>query len=215
MSSLIFYTNKEDAFVATDTLATLCDGTPFMFTTKAFIVPHLRMIMCGTGAGGFLGRWFIQVNDMMIIRGIDHLDYHTPKNLMAFWQGHKKEFPEALNLTITVYHFGFSELDGLIHSYAYRSTNDFRSEPIEYGIGVKPTCKIPEDLQLPRDIKRMMDDQRLTQASLPKNERLYIGGEIVIHHLTRTGYYVFTLGQFEDFEVTERAIYQNFPNISR
>lgn len=212
MSSLIFAIDKDQAFVATDTLATSYDGTPFMFTTKAFIVPHLRMIMCGTGMGGFLGRWFIQVNDGMVVRNIDHLDYHTPKNLIAFWERYKQEFFIPSNLTTTVYHFGFSEEDTLIHSYAYRSTNDFKSEVLQYGIGVKPQCQIPEDFVLPRDVKKMMDDQRSTQASLPKDQRLYIGGEILIHHLTKIGFNVYILGRFEDFEADEKSIYENFPN---
>ena len=64
MSSLIFHTEQNQVMIATDTLATSPDGRPFKFTTKAFfLLPHLRMIIAGTGAGGFLGRWFIRVND--------------------------------------------------------------------------------------------------------------------------------------------------------
>ena len=42
--------------------------------------------MAGTGAGGFLGKWFIEVNDPMIVKGIDNLDYHTPQALARIWQ---------------------------------------------------------------------------------------------------------------------------------
>jgi hypothetical protein len=79
--------------VATDTLATSPDGKPLKFTTKAFILPHLKMIIAGTGAGGFLGRWFVRINDGLIVRGIDNLDYHTPRDLASMWQRHKEEFP--------------------------------------------------------------------------------------------------------------------------
>jgi len=213
MSSLIFATDKDQAFVATDTLATLYDGTPLMFTTKAFIVPHLRMIMCGTGVARFLGRWFIKVNDQMTVRHIDNLNDHTPKNLMALWQSHKQEFSVPSGLSTTVYHFGFSEEDALIHSYVYRSTNNFKSEVLEYGIGVKPGFQIPKDYTLPTDIKKWMDNQRSIQASLPKDQGVHIGGEILIHHLTKIGFNVYTLGRFEDFEANERSIYENFPNL--
>ena len=211
MSSLIFHTDPEQVLVATDTLATSPDGEPFMFTTKAFIVPHLQIIMAGTGVGGFLGKWFIQVNDRMVVRDVDHLDYHTPKTLDAIWRGHKEEFPIPDNLTTTVYHFGFSDEDGLIHSYAYRSASNFQSERFsQYGIGVKPECQVPEGYELPTDIKKMMDEQRATEASRPKDQRIYIGGKILIHHLTKFGFSVFRLDEFEDYAANEQAIYENF-----
>lgn len=211
MSSLIFLTDEDQAFVATDTLATSQDGVPFMFTTKAFIVPHLWMIMCGTGVGGFLGRWFIQVNDRMILSDIDNLDYHAPKGISALWSEHRKEFPSIPDtVSTTVYHFGFSRQDGLIYSYAYRSTNNFKSEALPYGIGVKPECQVPEPYQFPMDIKKMMDEQRAVQATYPKEERVYVGGEIQIHHLNKSGFNVYTADQFEDYEANEKAIYDNF-----
>lgn len=210
MSSLIFATTKEQVFIATDTLATSYYGEPFLFTTKAFIVPHLRLIICGTGAGGFLGKWFIEVNDRLVVKDIDNLDYHTPKSLTDIWQNHKKEFSIPENLTTTVYHFGFSQESGLVHSYVYRSANSFQSESLPYGIGVKPECQIPEPYNLPMDIKKMMDEQRSIQAKLPKNERVYIGGEIQIHHLTELGFNVYTLDKFEDYNSDEKAIHENF-----
>jgi len=210
MSSLIFHTDEVQAFVATDTLATSNNGEPFMFTTKSFIVPHLQMIMCGTGVGGFLGRWFIEVNDRMIVRDVDHLNNHTPDNLAAFWRGYKQEITVPDNLTTTVYHFGFAEEDGLIHSYAYRSKNNFKPEALQYCVAAKPECRMSEGYEFPADIKKMMDEQRAIQATRPKNERIYIGGKILIHHLTKLGYSVYTLDEFEDFEADQSAIYDNF-----
>jgi hypothetical protein len=211
MSSLIIHTDEQQAYVATDTLATLPDGEPHMFTTKAFFVPHLRMIMCGTGVGGFLGRWFIRVNDAMVIRGIDHLNYHAPRTLKELWHSFKEEYPAIPDsLTTTVYHFGFSEVDGPIHSYAYRSTNDFASDALQHGLRVKPECQLPENYVFPADIKKMMDEQRAIQAARPKGERVYVGGEIQIHHLTQAGCAVFTLARFEDYDLIEQAIFRNF-----
>lgn len=215
MSSLIFVTESEQALTATDTLATSANGEPLMFTTKAFIVPHLRMIMCGTGIGGFLGKWFIEVNDRMIVRGVDNLDYHTPKVLASFWHKFRDEYSIAENLTTTVYHFGFSEEDGLIHTYVYRSANNFVSEVLPYGMGIKPEPKSSEGLEIPRDIKKIMDEQRVIQQSLPKNERVYIGGKIQIHHLTKLGFAVYTLDQFEDFELNQQMIYDNYDSQKR
>src|SRR6185295_13932269 len=133
MSSLIFHTDESQVFIATDTLATSPGGEPFLFTTKAFVVPHLWMMMAGTGAGGFLGRWFIEVNDRMIVKGIDNLDYHTPQALARIWSAYKQELSIPDSFTTTVYHSGFSEEEGVIHSYAYRSAYDFQSETLAYG----------------------------------------------------------------------------------
>jgi hypothetical protein len=213
MSSLVFHTDQLQAFVATDTLAT-SNGEPFMFTTKAFVVPHLNMIMCGTGMGGFLGRWFITVNDRMIVKDIDNLDYHAPRSLSLLWRSYVDEFAVPDNLTTTVYHFGFSVETGAIHSYAYRSANNFVSERLPYGLGVKPECQSPEDYELPAGLKDLMEQQRVTQQSRAKEERIYIGGKIIVHHLTQLGCQVYVLDQFADYATHERAIYENFSVVS-
>jgi hypothetical protein len=46
--------------VATDTLAVTPDGRPVALTSKV-IMPHLRMIVAGTGSGGFLDQWFVHI----------------------------------------------------------------------------------------------------------------------------------------------------------
>jgi hypothetical protein len=209
MSSLIFHTDESQAYVATDTLGVSTDGRPLTFTTKAFIVPHLKLIVAGTGAGRFLGKWFVHINDHMIVRGIDHLDHHAPNVLATIWPGHQQEH-SFQDVTATIYHFGFSEVTGMIHSFAYRSTNNFRSERIPYGIGAKPECAFRENCAFPSDIRKLMDEQRTIQASQPKEKRIYIGGEIQIHHLMKDRFHVHTLDRFEDYARDEAAIYDNF-----
>ena len=207
MSSLIFATDSEQVFVATDTLAVSYDGEPSFFTTKAFIVPHLRMIIAGTG---LMSKWFVQVVHGMVVRGIEHLDFHTPENLNRIWKNLKEEFPIPDNYTTTIYHMGFSEEDELIKSYAYRSTNDFDSEQLTYGLRYKPECTVPENYSLPFDIPAMMKDQRERQSLQPKESRLYIGGEIQITHLTKNGYNAYSLCKFDDYDANEEAIYLNY-----
>jgi len=214
MSSLIFHTDQNQALVATDTLAASQNGEPFMFTTKAFAVPHLKMIICGTGAGGFLGKWFIQVNDRMIVKGIDNLDFHTPKILSKLWGSYRKEFSQSSETT-TVYHFGLSKEDGLIHTFIYRSTENFKSESRGYGVGYKPECNLPENYVFPRDIKKMMEEQRSIQSSMPKEEQIFIGGEIQIHHLTKDGINIYTFAKFDDYSDTEEKIYSNYDSGKR
>ena len=84
MSSLIFCTEESQALIATDSLATSNEGQPFAFTSKAFFLPHLKIVMAGSGGKGFLERWLVDVNGMTV-RGIDHLNYHASRNLPAVW----------------------------------------------------------------------------------------------------------------------------------
>ena len=139
--------------------------------------------MAGVGTGGFLARWFVFMNESMVVRGIENLDYHTPRELRLLWQQHKQELSIPDGLTTTVYHFGFSEETGLIRAYAYRSANNFMSEKLEpYGLRFKPQCQVPANYDLPQDFITIMDEQRTVQASKPEEERI-IGGEIEVHYL--------------------------------
>lgn len=215
MSSLIFYTDESQALIATDTLATSnkIPGAPFKFTTKAFVIPHLKMIIAGTGCGGFCDRWFLQINDRMVVRGIENLDYHTPRNLALLWSSFKNEFSLLEDATTTIYHFGFSEENQSICSHVYRSTNNFESEQLPYGLGGKPEYIVPNPYELPKDFKTIMDSQRELQSSETKESRIYIGGEIQLIRLERDGFIVQSLGKFEDYDSDEDAIYRNFNQV--
>jgi hypothetical protein len=56
----------------------------------------------------------------------------------------------------------------------------------------------------------MMDEQRRLQRQKPANERIHIGGEIIVHHLVKEGCSTFSIGSFEDFEDDVKAIYSRF-----
>jgi hypothetical protein len=147
----------------------------------------------------------------MIVRGIDNLDYHAPGGLASVWAGFKQEASDPDNInTSTVYHFGFSEATGSVRSFVYRSTNDWRSEQLDYGLGLKPECTIPDNFRFPEDIRTMMDEQRAIQRSRPDSQRVYIGGQIQVHCLSQDGYAVWTLGRFDDYDADELGIYENF-----
>jgi hypothetical protein len=207
MSSLIVATDETQVLVASDTLATHPNGRPFKFTSKAFIVPHLNLIMASTGLAGVLGRWFVYMNDSLIVRDIDNLDYHAPRALSILWQRCKQELSIPDDLTTSIYHFGFSETTGAIHSYRYASKEDFKSTMVPYGILVKPECTLANRFSSLDDIVAMMNEQRAIQAMKPKEDKVYVGGEINVHHLTEQGFSSFTLHRFEDYSRDEMLIY--------
>jgi hypothetical protein len=211
VSSLIFLTTEDFAFIATDTLATSPeDGRPFKFSTKAFPIPHLKMIISCTGIGGFGLQWFIQVNDNIVVPDVERLNFHTPNALRKLWADFNNQQVIPNGQTVTIYHFGFSKLDNHIHSYAYRSTNNFTSESIIYGIGTKPPIDHPEQFELPKDLRKMMEIQRAAELSKPTNERVGIGGEIQTFLLNKDGFIISTIDKFDNYDSDERTIYSKF-----
>jgi hypothetical protein len=210
VSSLIFYTDPDQALVVTDTLAVNPDGSPFVFTSKAHYIPHLRTIIAGTGVGGFSVDWFLRANSRMLLRGIENLDFHAPAALRDLWSSYIIEYSLTSGSTTTVYHFGFSEDSGEIAAFAYRSTNNFVSERLAYGTGVKPECSVPEG-NLYEHLQTMMLEQRSIQAGIPASERIYIGGEAMAIHLTAEACTYSTLFAFPDFHDQSRMAFGAFP----
>ena len=210
MSSLIFYTDQDQILVVTDTLVVKPDGNPMMYCSKAIYLPHIRTIIAGTGVGMFSGDWSMQVNNRMVVAGIDNLDFHTPIALCKRWQQYKGEHALPADLTTTVYHFGLSEETGFVRSYAYRSTHSFASEQLGYGYGLKPECTPPQKENLIEEIPRMMVEQRKNQESKPFSDRVYIGGEAIAIYLNKSGCSIFSVFQFEDFQSQLRDIFRNY-----
>ncbi len=198
MSSLIFHTDPSHALVATDTLAVKPDGTPQMFCSKATFLPHMKTIIAGTGLGGFANDWANYVNNRLIVAGLRNLDYHTPEGLRTLWSSAKErdDFPDSI--TTTVYQIGVSEDDKEVCAYAYRSINNFVSEPLGHGTRAKPECVFPTEGHLLQHLHPMMLEQRSIQDAKPPEERLYIGGECVVMHLTKETCVTATLFRFDD-----------------
>lgn len=209
MSSLIFYSDEDQVLVATDTLAVASDGSPFMFSTKATYIPHLRTIVAGTGAGGFANIWATQASTRMIAKGIRNLDFHTPDGLRKLWRSYSAEYSVPADHTTTVYQFGLSEVTDKVVSFVYRSTNNFVSEELAYGTGVKPECSVVPGGNLIELIPSMMEEQRQIQGRSEDQKKIHIGGEIYALHLTRHSCSSFKMGEFSDFKSHANQIFWN------
>lgn len=147
----------------------------------------------------------------MVLRGIENLDYHTPGELHCLWEQYKAESSLTDGLTTTVYHFGFSEDSGNVISFAYRSTTNFASERLQFGVGVKPECTVPE-ANLLDHIESMMYEQRSIQATKPLSERVHIGGKAIAIHLTQQSCNFTELFEFADFRRQELEMLQAYRN---
>lgn len=199
MSSLIFIRSEHEVAVATDTLVVDSQHTPAFFTTKAFLVPHLQCIIAGTGVSGFAGRWFVEVNDRMAVRDLEHLDFHAPATLRRLWDETTKHPGFVPGKTSTIYHFGFLNRGGPMQVFAYKSTNGFQSEKLSSTLGVKPPCDPGDDsIPFPQRFVDLMLQQRREQEQIPLQERVCIGGEAQVIHLTRDGFSCYTLAELDD-----------------
>ncbi len=209
MSSLIFDLSPEAVVLATDTLATDPDGTPAYFTSKALFVPHLKTIIAGTGCAGFSTRWAQQVTDKMLLRGIENLDYHTPQGLSVLWEEYQRseDFPEGM--TTTVYQLGLSEDAGVMKGFAYRSADGFVSEPLNYGMRMKPECSVPEGQEGLEIFRTMMLEQREIQSKKERSERVYIGGQGIVMILDANSCTTATLFDFDDFLRDSETAFSN------
>lgn len=204
MSSLIFSIDRDEALVVTDTLATTPDGVPCLFTSKAIYLPHLRLIIAGTGIGRFSDEWLVSVNTRMFVTGIEHLDYRAPAALRKIWETFSSEQSGLEGKTTTIYHFGVSEESGEMTGFAYRSANDFRSERLSGGTARKPYCDVPEGENLVQLIPGMMEDQRRRQAAAPVADRIYIGGQAMAIHLTPADCRTWCVFEFPDYRAQAR-----------
>ena len=211
MSSMIVSTSPTEVFVATDTLCVSAPGgEPLRFQSKALLVPHLRMVAVVTGLTGVLERWLCFLNSVYV-PGLEGLDQHATELLQTMWANAKRDLAIPEGMSTTVHHFGFSEVTGEICAFQYSALNDFASERLPVpGLFAKPTnLTLPsDDVELPRDLRTIMELQREGESKSPVAERLYIGGEMWVHHLTNDGFNVYLFDRFDDAE-SDEAIMRN------
>jgi hypothetical protein len=229
VSLLIFQHYETQVAVYTDTLATSPDGKALAFCDKSFLVPHIGIVMATTGILQLAEIWYSRLNGPIFADDIDALDEYVTKNLQIIWDCLKKHSGGGIEITGTIYHFGWSAKHQQYVRYIYRSDKNFASEHYkEKGIGVKP---IPndKDAQLPEGIEgvtEFAEQIRMEQLAKPHNQRLYIGGELnMILMLNDSGNpitYQAKVHRFTNYDADREAIMarspedrlKNFPQIS-
>ncbi len=199
MSSLLFYTDENEAIVATDTLLHYSVDTPPGFASKAISIPHMRMIIAATGSALLFSRWIGLVNNQGFALDVDAVDTHAPQELQALWSELNRHLPALGNQSATIYHFGISDDSGKVHGFAYRSGSDFKSEHLDYGLGVKPELidKAAIDWNsFPACAPQIMRAQS-RQEDEKHGDRVYIGGTAEVAHLTKNGFSIYSLGSLD------------------
>ena len=197
MSSLLFYTDENEAIVATDTLLHYSVDTPPGYVSKAIAIPHMRMVIAATGSALLFSRWVGLVNNQGFALDVDTVDAHAPQELQALWSELNRYVPALKDQSATIYHFGISDNSGKIHGFAYRSVSEFKSEALNYGLGVKPELldKAGVDWSsFPTCAPEIMRAQSRQEEGKTK-DRVYIGGSVYVTHLTEDGFSIYSMGK--------------------
>lgn len=210
MTSLVFYIQSDHIILSADTLAVDFAGRPALLCSKITHIPHLNTLIAGTGIGGFSNEWAFKVATGMVVSCIDHLNYHTPEALRELWRGYQARENLPDSLTTTVYQFGMDASNEEVKAYAYRSSNDFLSEPIGYGLWVKPECDKSFDDHPLRTTPLIMERQIELENQKEIGQRLFIGGEITTYALDKDGCNFVKLYKFDSYDQDVKSIYDNF-----
>lgn len=206
MSSILFELHEEVGFVAVDTLVTDETGTPLCFTSKAMAVPHLNMVVAVTG----YFHYFLPFVEQLLcrrLRGPEDVALQAPEILDRIRRDHWATLgdgtPEVNEpRTTTVYHFGFSIESNELVGYQHHSGYDFEARSLQTKTrGAKPgVMDIGQPLEGLAEVYRNVLGQQASQMSLPFNERLHIGGQVLMLELTRGGIRSALLGPLAGYE---------------
>lgn len=199
MTALNFVIQEDQICLAMDTLSVAAeDREPLVFLTKYAVLPHLDMVVTGTGHGSFVAEWMHHARSNVIATDIDHLNQYTPDRLRQIAANHA----DLARITATIYHFGFSNARNRFLAYAYRSTKNWESEEILDGIGVKPPIDfLPgKSFELPATFIELIERQRKQDRSLPPDQRVGIGGDIHFVVMNRGGIHVSRCYRFPSYE---------------
>jgi hypothetical protein len=184
MTILNYLLTDEAVYVLTDTvLSDPDDLSPVTFTTKTHALPHLQALICGTGHAQAIAEWVATVNLAVLVRDVVHLDQFAPTKLRKLFARYPNEGAGEREITTTLYHFGFDERAGRFAGFAYRSADDFRSEPLPQGFGLKPAPDWPVDgrkiTRLPEHFIAIAKRQKAQNEAAEASKRVMVGGKLI------------------------------------
>lgn len=207
MSSIVWEISTEAATVAVDTLCTDGHGSPVGLISKAFIVPHLKLVIATTGNLQILEDYFLVLNSKPI-RGSSDLVLKAPEILRDL-SAVDLVRPDGSQLTTSVFQFGFSEVSGEMEGFMFHSGRGFTAVKLDYGTSYKPPCTLLGEHEPTTKgwIVQVMASQRYHQELLPFESRVHIGGEILMFRLENGSISVEELCPFQDRDEVAESIF--------
>jgi hypothetical protein len=130
--------------------------------------------------------WYCTVVSSLLAKDLKQLDEFIPDQLRNIFQRHQAQC--AREVTSTIYHFGFDEGESRFIGFAYRSTNNFRSEQLPEGTGIKPNNIDVKDFvvrNFPDDFINLAKQQKAADEDSALNERVGIGGKLIAYSMHR------------------------------
>lgn len=194
MTALNWLLKEDKCVIAADTLAFIQDNQPKQFVSKILPLPHLNMVICGTGNSELIIRYYMAIQLHVIARDMYSLN-SIAKNLLLQLN---KDYSEEE--TSKIFHFGYSEINDRFEGYMFQSAESFSIEKIAFGFGVHPA--LPFELVENIANNAYNDDYYFTQLISEQKRKavVSIGGEIQRAVLSYNGCSLSTIFRFEDYE---------------
>ena len=190
MTVLNYLLTDDVVYVLADTL--LCDPddlSPVAFATKVHALPHLQAVICGTGHAQAIAAWVATVNTELLVRDIADLDRLAPAELRRLHARDPDADASPREIATTLYHFGLDERAGRFVGFAYSSANDFRSEALPRGFGLKPAPDWPVDgrsiTRLPEHLVAVAERQKAQDEATEAGRRVMVGGKLIFCAMQR------------------------------
>ena len=221
MSAIYFQVGDEAAIAAADTYSIRpSTGEPLKLADKFIPLPHLNMVITGSGYHGFLLEWYLALQRQAAPIDIEHLNEFAPGLLQETWLRFKRktDLPESPTGSggSKISHLGYSEQKERFVGYYYDLKDDFAPTVVrpekEY---LMPKMEGVHDALLEGDCTareqviaffcraKELDEQK------PVGERVGIGGEIKFLMQGQWGHVCKTIHRFDDYDETKQTIVEN------
>lgn len=204
MTALIYWLQPNKVCVAMDSLALRPDKDPLNYCTKILLLPHLKMVLCGTGLIQLVLDWFCFLESNVMAKDLMDVNDIASDTLGRMWQ----QKYAGTGVSTTIYHFGYNESERQFGGVAYRSEKNFEPEWLaQDSLGIQP-----RRLDLREFATKSIDEKGVKQAFIetiqklklddddrPRQDKLGIGGEVHFLTLDKSGYLLSICHRFDDY----------------
>lgn len=119
MTALIYILNPKSVMIGMDTLSLRMDKLPHGYVTKIFPLPHLKSVICGTGAADLTVDWYSIIQKFVIGRDITTLNETAKQKLSELFNNYEFKY----KTTASIYHFGYNLKTRKFEGSRFRSDN--------------------------------------------------------------------------------------------
>jgi hypothetical protein len=200
MSAVNYLVRPDWVVIASDTLS--IDFTTRKvraFVSKCFPLPHLDAALMVTGDARFALDAFTAIQFEVYASSAPDLASVLRPLLAKLWR--RREAPLG---TATAYLFGFDPVAGRFFGWVFRSTSDFALERYDTHSRMKPEIPL-EDLPTFKgveDFATVVAVQKQLDESAPAEDRIGIGGDVILTELTPRAISIRRIHRFPDFAET-------------